>query len=109
VVIEKNNHGAAVLAYLETNERYDRVWRDGKEAGWLTTAASKPEIIARLGSLLEQTPERFMSRRLLSECRMFVANEQGRSGAASGAHDDLVMAMAIGQAVRARLLETRRR
>ena len=109
VVVEKNNHGAAVLAYLETNERYDRVWRDGKEAGWLTTAASKPEIIARLGSLLEQTPERFMSRRLLSECRTFVANEQGRSGAASGAHDDLVMAMAIGQAVRARLLETRRR
>ncbi len=109
VVVERNNHGAAVLAYLETNERYNRVWRDGREAGWLTTAASKPEIIARLGSLLEQTPERFMSRRLLSECRTFVANEQGRSGAAGGAHDDLVMAMAIGQAVRARLLETRRR
>lgn len=101
VAVERNNHGAAVLAYLETNERYGRVYRQGGEAGWLTTAASKPEAIARIGSMLEQTPERFMSRRLLCECRTFVAGERGRMGAAGGAHDDLVMAMAIAQAVRA--------
>ena len=28
-------------------------------------------------------------------------DEQGRAGAVAGAHDDLVMAMAVGQAVRA--------
>jgi hypothetical protein len=41
------------------------------------------------------------SRRLLGECRTYVAQERGRSGAAYGAHDDLVMAMAMAQAVRA--------
>jgi len=37
---------------------------------------------------------------LLGECRTFVAGEKGRAGAASGAHDDLVMSMAVAQAVR---------
>jgi hypothetical protein len=106
IAVERNNHGAAVLAYLATADRYERVWRDGAEAGWLTTAASKPEMIARLGTLLEQSPERFMSRRLLGECRTFVSNERGRSAAASGAHDDLVMAMAVAQAVRAVMLQS---
>jgi hypothetical protein len=108
IAVERNNHGAAVLAYLETNERYGRLYRQGGEAGWLTTAASKPEAIARIGSMLEQTPERFMSRRLLGECRTFVAGERGRMSAAGGAHDDLVMAMAIAQAVRAERLAGRR-
>jgi hypothetical protein len=105
IVVERNNHGAAVLAYLDTSERYSRLWGEGREAGWLTTAASKPAMIARLGSLLEQTPERFMSRRLLAECRTYVTGERGGSGAANGSHDDLVMAMAIGHEVRARMLE----
>jgi hypothetical protein len=109
IAVEKNNHGAAVLAYLETQERYERVWRDGSDAGWLTTAASKPEMVSRLGMLLEQRPEHFLSRRLLGELRTFVAGERGRSGAASGAHDDLVMAMAVAQAVRVRMLGRNRR
>jgi hypothetical protein len=101
IAVERNNHGAAVLAYIETREGYRRLYRQHGEAGWLTSAASKPEIVARLGVLLTETPERFMSRRLLAECRTFVADERGRAAAAAGSHDDLVMAMAIGQAVRA--------
>jgi hypothetical protein len=102
VAVERNNHGAAVLAYLETSERYERVWRGRgeREAGWLTTAASKPEMVARIGTLLMERPEIFMSRRLLGECRTFVAGERGKTGASSGSHDDLVMAMAVAQAVR---------
>ncbi len=107
IAVERNNHGAAVLAYLETQERYERVWRDGREAGWLTTAASKPEMVARLGTVLERSAESVMSKRLLGECRTFVSGERGRSGAAGGAHDDLVMSMAVGLAVRARMLERR--
>ena len=100
VAVERNNHGAAVLAYLETREGYGRLYRQRGEAGWLTSAGSKPEMIAGLGVLLAESPERFMSRRLLGECRSFVSGEGGRSGAANGAHDDLVMSMAIAQAVR---------
>jgi hypothetical protein len=107
IAVERNNHGAAVLAYLETSEHYGRVYRQQGEAGWLTTAASKPEIVARMGVLIGESPERFMSRRLLGECRTFVADERGRTAAVAGTHDDLVMAMAIAQAVRAELLERR--
>jgi hypothetical protein len=109
IAVERNNHGAAVLAYLETSEHYGKLWcsREGtqrREPGWLTTAANKPEIVARMGVLLEQTPERFNSRRLLGECRTFVTGEGGKAGAAGGAHDDLVMAMAVAQAVRAEVV-----
>ncbi len=104
LAVERNNHGAAVLAYLETQERYGRLYRQRGEAGWLTSAASKPEIVARLGTLLSESPGRFSSRRLLRECRAFVTDAHGRAGAAPGAHDDLVMAMAIAQAVRAEVL-----
>jgi hypothetical protein len=107
IVVERNNHGAAVLAYIGTRESYGRVYRQHGEPGWLTTAASKPEMVARLRVLLSETPQRFMSTRLLAECRTFVADERGRAAAATGAHDDLVMAMAIAQAVRAELLERR--
>jgi hypothetical protein len=103
VAVERNNHGSAVLAYLESSERYGRVYRDRQrgEAGWLTTSASKPEMVARIGVLLRESPLMFKSRRLLGECRTFVAGERGRAGAANGAHDDLVMAMGVAQAVRA--------
>ena len=96
-----------MLAYIGTRESYGRVYRQHGEPGWLTTAASKPEMVARLRVLLSETPQRFMSSRLLAECRTFVADERGRTAAAAGAHDDLVMAMAIAQAVRAELLERR--
>ena len=100
IAVERNNHGAAVLAYLESSERYARLYKQRGEAGWLTTSASKPEMIAGLGVLLRESGGMFASRRLLGECRTFVAGEKGRAGAASGAHDDLVMSMAVAQAVR---------
>ena len=109
LVVERNNHGSAVLAFLTTEQRYGHLYEQGGQAGWLTSAASKPEMIARLGTLLAGSPERFMSRHFLSECRSFVADDRGRAEAAPGGHDDLVMAMAIAQAVRAEWLMGRHR
>lgn len=104
IAVERNNHGAAVLAYIESREGYTKVYRQEREVGWLTTGASKPEMTARLGSLLEQQPGMFQSKRLLSECRTFIGRERGKTGAANGAHDDLVMAMAVAHAVRTEVL-----
>jgi hypothetical protein len=102
VVVERNNHGAAVIAYLETDGRAVRLWRDARgEAGWLTTAGSKPGMVALLGAELSSGAQRVMSRRLLAECRTFVSGDGGRMGAAAGSHDDLVMSMAMAMAVRA--------
>jgi hypothetical protein len=108
IVVERNNHGAGVLAYLDGVERCARVYEQAGVAGWLTTAGSKPGMVSRMGALLVESPEMFFSRRLLGECRTFVAMAGGRTGAVNGAHDDCLMAMAIGQAVRAELMERRR-
>ncbi|MBS1800021.1 MAG: terminase [Acidobacteria bacterium] len=104
IAVERNNHGAAVLAYLESGERYTNLYAQNALAGWLTSAASKPTMIARLGALLVESPEIFYSRRLLEECRTYNNMPNGATGAASGSHDDCVMAMAVAQAVRAEML-----
>ena len=100
IAVERNNHGSAVLAYLETVEHYERVYERSGVAGWLTTAANKPGMISRLGALLEEDVGLFYSRRLLQECRSFITHANGSTGAAQGAHDDCLMAMAVAQAVR---------
>ncbi len=104
IAVERNNHGAGVLAYLDSSERYAKVYEQAGVAGWLTSAGSKPAMVSRLGALLAEQPEIFCSKRLLAECRTFIAGANGRMGAANGAHDDCVMAMAIAQAVRAEKL-----
>ncbi len=105
VVVERNNHGAGVLAYLDSRERYPLIYETNRVTGWPTTAMTKPAMVSRLGALLTETPWLFRSRRFLRECRSYVTLAGGGTGAASGAHDDCVMAMAVAHAVRAELLE----
>jgi hypothetical protein len=62
-------------------------------------------MLGRLNAALVEKPELFMSRELLAECRTFVRLPDGNSGARAGTHDDRVMAMAIGLAARAEILE----
>jgi len=104
IAVERNNHGAGVVAYLDSVERYARVYEQGGVAGWLTTAGNKPGMVSRMGALLVESPWLFFSKRLLGECRTFVSMAGGRTGAVSGAHDDCLMAMAVAQAVRAELV-----
>jgi hypothetical protein len=109
IAVERNNHGAGVLAYLDSSELYPRVYEQAGVAGWLTSAGSKPGMVSRLGALLTEQPELFFSARLLTECRTFVTGANGRMGAANGSHDDCLMAMGIAQAVRAEKVQNPRR
>jgi hypothetical protein len=104
LVVERNNHGSGVLALAETACGYRRIYRQAGQAGWLTTSVSRPAVLGRLDAALVEQPERFLSRRLLGECRSFVRLPDGGTGARTGTHDDRVMAMAIGLAARAELL-----
>lgn len=106
VVVERNNHGSGVLAYMETPCGYNRIYRKGGQPGWLTTSLSRPAALGRLAAALVDEPERFLSRRLLGECRSFVRLKNGSTGARAGAHDDRVMAMAIALAARAEMLSS---
>jgi hypothetical protein len=106
LVVERNNHGSGVLAYLKSICRYPRVHKQEGQEGWLTTSLSRPAMIGRLAAALVERPNLFQSRRLLKECRSFVRLRNGKTGAQSGAHDDCVMAMAIALSAREELLMT---
>ena len=108
VVVERNNHGSGVLAYLDSVAHYPKIYEQNGLAGWLTSALSRPQMVGRFGAMLVESPEIFQSARLLGECRSFVRHKDGKTGAAPGSHDDCVMAMTIALAVRAELLERRR-
>jgi hypothetical protein len=108
LVVERNNHGTGVLALAETVCGYAKVYRQNGQPGWLTTSISRPAVLGRLGAALVEGPQRFMSRKLLIECRTFVRLRNGNTGARSGTHDDRVMAMAIGLAARDELLTAAR-
>jgi hypothetical protein len=100
LVVERNNHGAGVLAHLRGVCRYGRVYQEAGQDGWLTSAVTRPRILGRLGSALVESPGIFSSERLLRECRSFVRHANGRTEAQAGEHDDCLMAMAIALAVR---------
>ena len=104
LAVERNNHGSAVLAFLETEMLVHgalRLYSGGdRMVGWLTDAGSRPRMLSGLAAMMSREPHLFASARLLTECRSFVTDEHGRAAAARGAHDDLVMSMAIAQAVR---------
>jgi hypothetical protein len=106
-VVERNNHGHGVLALIENVCHCLRVYRQDGQPGWPTTSLSRPAAIGRLNAALIERPDHFMSRRFLAECRSFVRQADGSTGARAGTHDDLVMAMAIGLAARAVLLVAR--
>jgi hypothetical protein len=107
LVVERNNHGSGVLALAATACKYGRIYRQGGQAGWVTTSMSRPAMLGRLDAALVEEPERFQSRRLLGECRSFVRMANGSSGARAGTHDDRVMAMAMGLAARADMVGSR--
>jgi hypothetical protein len=99
IAVERNNHGHAVLAHLNSLRYEDLFVKDGV-LGWLTSVASRPAMIENMGMVLMAAPELFRSPRLLEECRTFIRQADGNTAAADGAHDDCVMAMAIALMVR---------
>ncbi|HZD47634.1 MAG TPA: terminase [Silvibacterium sp.] len=100
VAVERNNHGSGILAYLSGVCRYPRIYVQGGQQGWLTSQLSRPQMIGVLGAALVETPQIFSSERLLKECRTFVRHRNGKIAAQHGEHDDCVMAMAMGIAIR---------
>ena len=99
VAVERNNHGAGVLAHLE-RMGYPHIYEEKGWNGWNTTALTRPAMIETLVAVMMEAAEMFRSARLWNECRTFVRTANGRPQAASGAHDDCVMAMGIALAVR---------
>ena len=101
VAVKRNNHGHEVLAHLAMTHADVALYHQKGEAGWLTSAASRPRMLQNLAAVLTAAPFLFNSSRLLEECKTFVRRPDSTTAAANGAHDDTVMAMGIALAVRA--------
>jgi hypothetical protein len=100
VVVERNNHGHAVLTNLR-HQNCANIYKDARQNdGWLTSAVTRPHMIENVAAIAYETPQLFHSTRLLNEFRTFVRHADGSTGAVAGAHDDCVMAIAIAFAVR---------
>lgn len=69
--------------------------------GFRTDKLNRPVAIAELIALMRDYPDRICDRPTLEEMMSFVRNGHGRAEAADGAHDDLIMALAIAMYVRA--------
>ena len=97
LVVERNNQGEAVLVHLDDLLQYRNIYCDGAKRGIGTTVSTRPRMLEWLSGMLAQVTELFSSARLLQECRSFVRHVGGSASAATGAHDDCVMAMAFAQ------------
>jgi hypothetical protein len=104
LVVERNNHGSGVLALAETVCGYGRIYRQGGQAGWLTTSVSRPAVLGQAGRGAGGAAGVLSEPEAAGECRSFVRLPNGGTGARPGTHDDRVMAMAIGLGARAELL-----
>ena len=102
IAVERNNHGHGVLAYLHSLAPVN-LYRHDNQDGWLTSASTRPAMLANLAAVLASHAQLFRSPRLLRELRTFVKYPDGNTGAAPGTHDDCVMAMAIAMEVRRRV------
>lgn len=66
-----------------------------KRYGFRTTQVTRPIIISMLVDYLKDYSNQIEDPDLLKEMLTFIRNDKGRAEAASGEHDDCVMAMAI--------------
>jgi phage terminase large subunit len=71
-----------------------------KRFGFKTTKLTRPIIISELVEIVREHTELFNDVDTLNEMLTFVRNEKGKPCAKEGAHDDLIMAMAIAYYIR---------
>lgn len=92
IIVERNNHGHAVLATLKLLN-YPRVAPGhDDDPGWLTNTFTKPTGIDLLGQCLRDRVYTVRYEPTLMEMRYYIVHQNGSTSAREGKHDDLVMA-----------------
>lgn len=71
-----------------------------KSFGFKTTPITRPLILAELQTIIKELIELIIDIDTLKEALEFIKNEHGRPEAQVGAHDDLIMALAIAYYIR---------
>ncbi len=108
VVVERNNHGHSVLQSLghqlgPNNEPrpYTNVYHAiDEKPGWLTSPITRPVMLDALQEAHNKGLWSSPCKTTLGQFRTFVVGKTGKAQAATGEHDDLVIAEAIAWEVR---------
>jgi hypothetical protein len=103
IAVEENNHGLTVLNKLKNNysNLYHRTSHNKltdeskKELGWYTSEQTKKLAIDNLARLIREKKLGIKSRRFIQECMTYVIDDDGKTNAQNGSHDDVVMSAAI--------------
>ena len=105
MAVESNSMGIATLQQLE-RMRYVNLYRqtkianisneEGERLGFRTTLQSKATVIGNLKASIEDEDIWIPSATVIQELKDYISTETGRTEAAPGCTDDLVMALAIG-------------
>src|SRR5690606_13494558 len=98
IVVERNNHGHAVLQAIDRESRYRRVFKDPRDGrpGWYSTEVSRSAALDAFEDAHRKGIWTTDDRDPLAELLTFVVDKKGKAAAATGAHDDLTMAAVIG-------------
>lgn len=103
-VIERNNHGHTVIAFVKNDgnvnlyrqEEVDAITgKTSEKIGWNTDRKSKAFVIDTLKKDLKEGRCVPKSHETYSELRTFVHGERGSMAAIKGSHDDRVMALSL--------------
>lgn len=107
LVPEANGNGLGLIAELlrlgypmehihrRRREVDDRRPPELVELGWLTTQATRPQLISQLEGLLQERSLVIRCSRTMDELHSFVIKSNGRAEAQPGSHDDGVFALAL--------------
>ena len=112
LVVERNNHGHAVLRAASAEMKYRNVFVDrDKKPGWLNGPMTRSPALDAFEAAVREGHFRTDDNYLLREMRTFVVVVKGASERAQhskGARDDLVLTAAIGWDVLCRPMAKRR-
>lgn len=102
-IVERNNHGHAVILKLRETLRYPNLWLDTDEMiGHRTTAITRPLLLDSFIDAVNSNQFTLNSSETLGECLTLVDNN-GKIEAEEGRHDDCVIASAL--AIKVALLQ----
>lgn len=102
--VENNNHGLTTLSTIKKNEywnlffskSYDRISDTmTQKLGWTTSVRTKPFMIDKLSEFVREMYLGIYSDLVISEMFTYVIEDNGKTNAQPGCHDDTVMATAI--------------
>jgi hypothetical protein len=107
LVVERENHGTAVIQALERDCGYQNLYSQSKSdgagtahrTGWLTNVATRAPMLDAFDTAHRRDVFVTNDVDLLGEMRTFIINDKGKAEGKPGTHDDRVMATAIAWAV----------